>query len=68
MIQRQQLDGGNAELATLKRELEERFFDKKNSPGHPVKQFITEGDFSFRIHMMSLQIIKMRIKMLAKYQ
>ncbi|CAF5111309.1 unnamed protein product [Rotaria sp. Silwood1] len=33
-----------AELATLKRKIEARFFDKKVSPGRPVEQFITELD------------------------
>ncbi|CAF1345140.1 unnamed protein product [Rotaria sordida] len=32
------------ELATLKRKIEARFFDKKVSPGRPVEQFIAELD------------------------
>ncbi|CAF2216530.1 unnamed protein product, partial [Rotaria magnacalcarata] len=32
------------ELATLKRKLEARFFEKKVSPGRPVEQFIAELD------------------------
>ena len=32
------------ELATLKRKIEVRFFEKKVSPGRPVSQFITELD------------------------
>ncbi|CAF4161894.1 unnamed protein product, partial [Rotaria sordida] len=32
------------ELATLKRKIEARFFEKKVSPGRPVEQFITELD------------------------
>ena len=32
------------ELATLKRKIENRFFEKKVSPGRPVEQFINELD------------------------
>ena len=32
------------ELATLKRKIEARFFEKKVSPGRPVEEFIAELD------------------------
>ena len=32
------------ELATLKRKLERKFYEKKVHPGRPVNQFITELD------------------------
>ena len=33
-----------SELATLKRKIEARFFEKKVSPGRPVNEFISELD------------------------
>ncbi|CAF1403495.1 unnamed protein product, partial [Rotaria sp. Silwood1] len=43
------------ELATLKRKLKNRFFEKKVSPGRPVEQFITELDLVLqRLHNTSI--------------
>lgn len=39
------------ELATLKRKIERKFFEKKVSPGRPVDQFIAEVDLLLqRLH------------------
>jgi hypothetical protein len=41
----------NAELATLKRKIQRKFFEKKVSPGRPVDQFIAELDLLLqRLH------------------
>lgn len=43
------------ELATLQRKIEYRFFQKKVSPGRPVKQFIDELDLVLqKLHMNNL--------------
>ncbi|CAF4467410.1 unnamed protein product, partial [Rotaria magnacalcarata] len=49
------------ELATLKRKLEARFFEKKVSPGRPVEQFIAELDVLLQ-NLHNVPTTKKRIK------
>ncbi|CAF4843491.1 unnamed protein product, partial [Rotaria socialis] len=49
------------ELATLKRKIETRFFEKKVSPGRPVEQFIAELDVLLQ-NLHNIPMTKKRIK------
>ncbi|CAF3605876.1 unnamed protein product [Rotaria socialis] len=49
------------ELATLKRKIETRFFEKKVSPGRPVEQFIAELDVLLQ-NLHNLPTTKKRIQ------